>query len=324
MSTAIVKTEPAAVQQAQEKHHLVNFKDLRAIKDAIAKDADDAELMRYANVCNELQLNPFIQEIYFMKMKGRLSFYPSAKGFAKKVCRHPNVLGMNYHAVFEGDEFKADLANGKVSHIQSLKKSGDLIGAWCRIEFKDGRTPVVVFEKMSGHEHKLNEKRWDKFKNKEVDVDNAWSKYAIRMIEHKAVRAAAQQVVNFDEIYSVAKEYDLLYDNDADIIDAEAVEVEPETKTVESTSNRNKLVARIHVLKKEAGFSDKEYKDFLMDKVGKDSCSKMLEDEIMTAGKALKEFVDMMKAEPVKAEPVQEAIPVEIDETMKWGEEDGF
>lgn len=66
---------------------------IELLKLNIAKGATDDELRLFVHVCDSTGLNPFIDEIYFWKSKGKAIIYPSIYGLRRKAAESGDYMG---------------------------------------------------------------------------------------------------------------------------------------------------------------------------------------------------------------------------------------
>jgi len=142
----------------------------QVLKNTIAKDATDAELDFFIQVCMAHDLDPFKKEIFFAKSKsGRLDIITSRDGYLTIVHRDPKFIGLQSMEVYSNDKFTMDNDDGgemKAHHsITSLDPNdrGDLLGAWATCRFKD-RDDATVFVYLSEYK-KMGHDNWTKYES---------------------------------------------------------------------------------------------------------------------------------------------------------------
>jgi phage recombination protein Bet len=115
-----------------------------AVKNTVAREATDAELFMFLNVCNKYDLDPFLGEIYFVKTKeGKSSLMSGRDGYRKIAMREPTYKVHYSDAVFENDTFKVIRKMGKLEdiiHEYEHQNRGSLVGAYSILQTTDGRT----------------------------------------------------------------------------------------------------------------------------------------------------------------------------------------
>jgi phage recombination protein Bet len=118
------------------------------------------ELISCLIVANELDLNPLIKEIHFMRTKtGQIQPIVGVDGWVKKLNTHPQFNGMKFD--YEWTETKA----GK-----------QLFAVTCTIYRKDRDHPTVVTEFMS-----------ECFRAPAPGKTNAWTTNPTRMLRHRSI-----------------------------------------------------------------------------------------------------------------------------------------
>ncbi len=122
---------------------MFNEKQLATLKATIAKDATNEEFQMFVEVCNHAQLNPFTNQIYFIKMGGKPTIQISAEGVQAIARRREDFDGITAGVVKENDEFEADIAEGTVSHKVKTMQRGKTVGAYC-IAKRKGFTNILV------------------------------------------------------------------------------------------------------------------------------------------------------------------------------------
>lgn len=110
---------------------MFNEKQLATLKATIAKDATNEEFQMFVEVCNHAQLNPFTNQIYFIKMGGKPTIQISSEGVMAIARRREDFDGIIASVVKENDEFEADIAEGTVSHKVKSMVRGKTVGAYC-------------------------------------------------------------------------------------------------------------------------------------------------------------------------------------------------
>ena len=106
---------------------------LSTIKNTVAKGATNEELYMFLQIAAMYDLNPFLKEIWFTKMKDDVAIMTSRDGYAKIAKRNPNFKKCQSMAVFENDVFKTHLEMGDVvgiTHEFGQNDRGKLVGAY--------------------------------------------------------------------------------------------------------------------------------------------------------------------------------------------------
>ena len=127
MATETQEKSLAKVGQTGMERVLQAFKieDLepKTIKDYLCPEATEQELIMFIYTCRQLNLNPFLKQIYLVKYKDRpAQMVVSFKEFLKRAHGYPNYRGFTCDVVMKGTEIDS---------------------AECTIYFTDGRVPFV-------------------------------------------------------------------------------------------------------------------------------------------------------------------------------------
>lgn len=156
MSTEVsVLSTPSGIMQRDYTQRDV----IDTIRRTVAKDANDAELTMFLELAKVYQLDPFLKEIWCVKMGGGMTVMTSRDGYMKAAMRDPNYDGIASAAVAEGDRFVMDPMNSKVEHEFGAKR-GPIIGAYA-VVFHKKRRPVISYAPMA--EYKGNSPVWQKY-----------------------------------------------------------------------------------------------------------------------------------------------------------------
>ena len=91
--------------------------EVAVIQHSVAKKTTKVELAYFLNVCKTMELNPFNKEVWCYKdNKGNLLIFAGRDGFLSKAQRNPLFNGIRSCEVREKDDWKIDIANGKIEH----------------------------------------------------------------------------------------------------------------------------------------------------------------------------------------------------------------
>lgn len=131
---------------------MFNEKQLATLKATIAKDATHEEFQMFVEICNHAQLNPFINQIYFIKMGGKPTIQISAEGVQAIARRREDFDGIIAAVVKENDDFEADIAEGTVIHKVKSMVRGQTVGSYC-IAKRKGFPNVLVLITSDQVEH---------------------------------------------------------------------------------------------------------------------------------------------------------------------------
>ena len=197
------------------------------IKNTVATNATDSELMMFLSVANKYDLDPFLGEIYFVKYDTKSQIVSSRDGYRKIAKRQPNFLKCQSMEVCANDTFKTTMEMGEVTNIThefSQNDRGAIVGAYAILKTTDGQSYYTYVD------------------IKEYDTrQNAWRKYKSAMIKKVAETQLYKQFADINGIQpeeAMPKGYD--FDNntnlpsDEEMLDVEIVE-EPEAPYNEET-----------------------------------------------------------------------------------------
>lgn len=141
---------------------MFNEKQLATLKATIAKDATNEEFQMFVEVCNHAQLNPFTNQIYFIKMGGKPTIQISAEGVQAIARRREDFDGITAGVVKENDEFEADIAEGTVVHKVKTMQRGKTVGSYC-IAKRKGFSNVLVLitsDQVESYKSGYNKAMW--------------------------------------------------------------------------------------------------------------------------------------------------------------------
>lgn len=114
---------------------------VQAIKNTVAKDCSDAELVMFLEVCARYGLDPFAKQAYAAKMGGgAVSIIVSRDGLLAHAHRQPDFVRLDGDVVRKGDNFEVAFIDGKrmVKHSYGDPEArGEVIGAWAMVERRD-------------------------------------------------------------------------------------------------------------------------------------------------------------------------------------------
>lgn len=124
-----------------------NPKELDALKQICAKDSNESEFTLLLEMCKAMNLNPFLKEIYQLKIGGRAQTFISRDGYRVISQRQKNY---DYHfvgAIYSNDIFK--VVNGLINHEYGNSARGELLGAYCVVKKHDSTREVSTVVKLS-------------------------------------------------------------------------------------------------------------------------------------------------------------------------------
>lgn len=124
-----------------------NEQKLTAIRDTVAKGANDAEFTMLMHLANTYQLDPFLKEIWFIKYGNTPTIMVSRDGLRNYAMRQDDFIDMMSQEVRKGDTFKFDPITGEIHHEIS-DGSGPITKCYCIIK-RDGKsdhTEIIDFK----------------------------------------------------------------------------------------------------------------------------------------------------------------------------------
>ncbi|WP_134705143.1 RecT family recombinase [Ammoniphilus sp. YIM 78166] len=141
---------------------MFNEKQLATLKATIAKDATNEEFQMFVEVCNHAQLNPFTNQIYFIKMGGKPTIQISAEGVQAIARRREDFDGIVAAVVKENDEFEADIAEGTVVHKVKSMVRGQTVGSYCIAKRKGFPNVLVLItsDQVENYKTGFNKAMW--------------------------------------------------------------------------------------------------------------------------------------------------------------------
>ncbi len=148
----------------------INFdsSQVELIKNTVAKGATDDELQMFMYLATQYNLDPFRNEIWFMKYGGKTNIMTSRDGYLKYAQLNPEFEGLISFVVKEGDIFEIDASEYKITHKFGTKR-GKILGAWAKCDRK-GKKPFIAYVD------------FDEYNKKQ----NVWNSYPSAMIQKVA------------------------------------------------------------------------------------------------------------------------------------------
>lgn len=116
---------------------------VETIKNTVATDATDSELIMFLSVANKYDLDPFLHEIYFVKFQDKSQIMSSRDGYRKVAKREPNFLKCQSFPVRKNDEFEVEMEFGEIKNITHKFKHterGEVVGAYAVLKTTDGQS----------------------------------------------------------------------------------------------------------------------------------------------------------------------------------------
>jgi phage recombination protein Bet len=118
-----------------ESYNAWSKNQIELIKRTVAKDCSNSELYLFLTLASRYQLDPFVGEIYAVKMPGKdggtgkMQPIVARGGMLKIANRHPAFTGMKADAVYDKDEFRRSPEGVSHSYGNPALR-GALVGAW--------------------------------------------------------------------------------------------------------------------------------------------------------------------------------------------------
>jgi phage recombination protein Bet len=138
-------------------------KQVEAIRQSVAKDCTDAELVMFLEVCGRYKLDPFAKQVFAAKMKGGVQIIVSRDGLLAHAHKQPDFVNLDGDVVCQKDEFKMTFRDGErqVEHSYGDPTArGPIVGAWAMVERK-GKGHTYFYAPLS--EYKGNSPIWGKY-----------------------------------------------------------------------------------------------------------------------------------------------------------------
>lgn len=157
---------------------------VETIKSTVAKGATDEELYMFLSIAKQYDLNPFMKEIWFTKMKDEVAIMTSRDGYRKLAMREPDFKKCLSVAVYEADEFEMEVVMGEITNVTHKFKQNDrgqLKGAYAVLKTTSGEN---YFSYVDFREY---DKR-----------NNIWKNYPSAMIRKVAENDVFKRYVNIN------------------------------------------------------------------------------------------------------------------------------
>ena len=132
---------------------------IETIKKTVAVGASDEELQMFLSIASTYDLNPFLKELWCIKMGGRVIVTTSRDGYLKIANRNPHYRGMISDVVYSGDKFMKDEAG--VHHAYGLSNRGQIVGAYASVKRDDRDITTFVFAPI--HDYYKKGSTWDQY-----------------------------------------------------------------------------------------------------------------------------------------------------------------
>lgn len=158
---------------------------VETIKNTVAKGATTAELLMFLTVANKYDLDPFLNEIYFVKMgedeDEKATIMTSRDGYAKIAKREPDFVKCQSMEVRQNDSFEMEFEFGDIKNIKhsfSHMDRGKIVGAYAVLKTKSGNDVATY---VTRDEYDTGKNAWSKYKSamlKKVAENEVYKKFA--------------------------------------------------------------------------------------------------------------------------------------------------
>ncbi len=231
----------------------------------IARGATPHELSLFINMCQSAQLNPFLNQIYFIKYGDKANIQISVEGIQAIARRREDFAGFTAEVVKENDHFQADVIKAEVEHKVSGFTRGKTVGAYCIAHRKNFPSVLVLIGK---EETKAMETGNNK---------NMWANYYDDMIRKHAIKRALKLQfgieIGEDEQPSEPTSRIPTYQPDQskpviDMMPTKTIEVD-EGKHIDPEVEMKNAWEEIRRLSETLSYSEDDLKAFIKEKTGK-------------------------------------------------------
>ena len=147
---------------------------IETIKKTVAVGANNDELNMFLSIAGTYNLNPFLKEIWCIKMGGKAGITTSRDGYLKIANRDSHYRGMVSDVVYSNDKFMK--TKDGVEHSYTAER-GRIIGAYACVYRDDRDYPAYFFAPMSDYDKK----------------DGTWKTYPHAMIQKVAESMALKR-----------------------------------------------------------------------------------------------------------------------------------
>lgn len=126
--------------------NLSNDQKVTAIRQTVARGADDAEFTMFMHLANRYQLDPFLKEIWFIKYKENApTIMVSRDGLRNYAMRQDDWIGMMSQEVRQGDTFKFNPISGEIHH-EIGDGTGLITKCYCIIKRQDKDDHIEIID----------------------------------------------------------------------------------------------------------------------------------------------------------------------------------
>ena len=183
------------------------------IKNTVAKNATDSELIMFLSVANKYDLDPFLGEIYFVKYDATAQIMSGRDGYRKIAKREPTFAKCQSMEVCKNDVFETEMIMGEVTNIVhkfQQNDRGQVVGAYAILKTTDGHNYYAYAS------------------CREYDAGNkVWKKYTSAMIKKVAETQVYKQFADINGIHAeeeMPQRFASESNTEMDLLDVEIIE----------------------------------------------------------------------------------------------------
>ncbi|AQT84124.1 phage recombination protein Bet [Paenibacillus larvae subsp. larvae] len=181
---------------------------LQVIRTSICPTASDAEFMLFAHKAATYRLDPFKNEIFFIKYGNTARIQFAAEAYLAKAREKEGFQPPDTQMVCENDEFKVS-KNPETKELEVVEHEigfprGKIIGAYS-IAYRDGYRPVTVVMDRSEVEHMFtgqNKDNWNKWTadmfGKHVEQRALKKQYGLEFGDDEPYRTASEEIPSYE------------------------------------------------------------------------------------------------------------------------------
>lgn len=142
--------------------------------------ASDQEIMMFLRLCKYQKLNPFLNEVYLVKMSNDFpaTIITSKDVFIKRASKHPFYVGKKAGIVIQKENGETEKREGGI-----VKSKEIILGGWCDVYRKDYEHPITI--EVGFDEYARRKKTGELMKN--------WANMPATMIRKVAVAQALRE-----------------------------------------------------------------------------------------------------------------------------------
>ena len=250
-----------------------NKEQVELIKNTVAKGATDDELKMFLYLAKQYNLDPFKNEIWFVKYNGKTNIMTSRDGYLKYAQMNDEFEGLISFVVREGDEFEIDAAEYKIKHKFGAKR-GPILGAWARCDRK-GKKPFIAYVDFQEYNKK----------------NNTWNTYPSAMIQKVAEVFVLKRAFGINGLVT-KEEIDAGEVND---IDSQIIEHENKQDKEECASQ--KQLNYIYALANQKNINGETVKKIMKKEFQKNSSKELTKTEASKLIEILQDYEEVEEAE---------------------------